>query len=393
MSGPIDPKNGRVRLLIVLRSFSAGGAERQMIELLRAIDQARFEVCVACFYDGPWRGLAAAIPGIAVHVLEKRGRYDLPGFLRSMLRTARAFKPDLVYGYMFAADLVALLVGRVCGARVVWGLRSSALDFKHYDRFARLMQWASRRSAHRVDLVISNSAAGLRDYRAGRARPRHAVVIPNGIDCERFRPDPAARAALRAQWGVAPGDIAIGLVARIDPMKGQDSFVRAAQEFLAREPRGLFIVAGGATPQNEAFAAGVRNQADALGIAARLRWVGQCDRPEQVFAALDIVTSASRFGEGFSNSIGEAMACGTPCVVTRIGDSADIVGDLGVVVPPEDPGALVEGWRRVCAEPARFAAAAVRARIVTEFSVRRYVQATEQALLGTLDDRAADGRL
>jgi glycosyltransferase involved in cell wall biosynthesis len=313
--------------------------------------------------------------------------------LWSLLRSAREFRPHIVYGYMFAADLVAMLAARHCGARLVWGLRSSALDFRHYDFMSRALQWASRRCAGHADLVIANSAAGLRDYENGGARPRRARVIHNGIDCERFRPDAAARASLRGEWLVDPDDLAIGLVARIDPMKGYEVFLRAAREFLAREPRAVFICAGSATAQNSAHAEMLRCLAAELGIEDRVRWIGHVDRPERVFAALDISTSASLFGEGFSNSVGEAMACGTPCVVTRVGDSAEIVGELGVVVPTHDPVALAEAWRQVCADRTRYSPQAMRERMKSDFSLTRYVQATEQALLDTLGDPPAGVQL
>lgn len=362
-----------------------------MLELLKGIDQTQLEVLVVCFYDGVWRSAAEAIPGITVRVLEKRGRYDLLGFLSSLRRCVQEFAPDIVYGYMFAADLAALAVAR--GARVVWGLRSSEVDFQHYDRFTKFLQWSSRRLAHRADLVISNSSAGLADYRRGGAHPRQSVVIPNGIDTERFRPDPARRAALRAAWHIADDEIVIGLVARIDPMKGHDVFVRAAREYLTGDPRTVFVCAGSASAVNAGYAAKVRALADELGVKARMRWTGHADHPEQVFAALDIATSSSRFGEGFSNSVGEAMACGTPCVVTRIGDSATIVGEVGIAVPPEDPQALAAGWHAMRTQIHKFKRTEVRSRIESEFSMARCVAATQAALLGTLGAKEEHQRL
>jgi glycosyltransferase involved in cell wall biosynthesis len=370
--------NRRLRLLVIVRSLGAGGAERQLIELLKGIDQTRFEVLVVCFYDGVWRTAAAAIPGVTVRVLEKRGRYDLIGFFRSLRAAARVFAPDIVYGYMFAADIAAWLVHG--DARLVWGLRSSEVDFRHYDRFTRFLQWLSRRLAHRADLVISNSAAGLADYRRGGARPRAACVIPNGIDTVRFRPDAVARAAVRAKWSVEEGEVVIGLVARIDPMKGHDVFVRAAHAYLASDDRAVFVCVGESSAQNAAFDARVRGLVSELGIGERVRFVGHSEQTEQAFAGLDIATSASRFGEGFSNSVGEAMACGTPCVVTRVGDSAAIVGDVGIAVAPEDPRALAAAWLAMRADPRRYSPSAVRARIEREYSISRFVAATELAL-------------
>lgn len=374
-----------IRLLIVLRSFSAGGAERQMIELLRAIDQRRFQVRVVCFYDGPWQAQANSIPGIDIRIANKRGRYDLIGFMRSLSVLTREFDPQIIYGYMFAADLAALFASRGSQARVVWGLRSSNVDFSHYDRFTGLLHWLSRRLAHRAELVISNSIAGLRDYERGGARPKRSVVIPNGIDCDRFRPDPAMRQRMRESWGAAPDERVIGLVARVDPMKGHDVFVRAARIYLDGGERGLFVCAGGASVQNSAFAARVTALIRELGLSERIRFIGQAAEPQAVFAGLDIATSASQFGEGFSNSVAEAMACGVPCVVTDVGDSAAVVGEFGIVVPPGDARAMADAWRRIANEREMFGGERVRARIERSFSIDSFIAATESALASTLD--------
>ena len=97
-----------------------------------------------------------------------------------------------------------------------------------------------------------------------------------------------------------------------------------------------------------------------------------------VYNALDLATSAS-ITEGFPNVVGEAMACGTPCVVTDVGDSAWIVGDAGIVVPPRRPEALAAGWNTALAGLEDLAPRA-RRRIVGHFSVERLVKKTEEAL-------------
>ena len=79
-----------------------------------------------------------------------------------------------------------------------------------------------------------------------------------------------------------------------------------------------------------------------MGLEETLFWVGDRQDMPAVYNALDLAVSASLFGEGVSNMLGEAMACGTPCVTTAVGDSAWLVGDTGIVVPPGDAKALAE---------------------------------------------------
>jgi len=121
-----------------------------------------------------------------------------------------------------------------------------------------------------------------------------------------------------------------------------------------------------------------------LGIEARMIWAGGRQDMPAVHCALDVECSTSAFGEGFSNAIGEAMACGVPCVVTDVGDSARIVMDLGEVVQPRNAVALAQAIEKMLARAVREAGLPerVRERIEGEFSVKQMVLRTEQILLG-----------
>jgi glycosyltransferase involved in cell wall biosynthesis len=115
-----------------------------------------------------------------------------------------------------------------------------------------------------------------------------------------------------------------------------------------------------------------------LGIGNRVIWAGEEERMEHAYAGFDILCSSS-IGEGFSNSIAEAMACGIPCVVTDVGDSAEIVGDAGAVVPAGDPDRLADALAALHAlTPAERAELGVRARarIVTNYQLATMVART-----------------
>jgi glycosyltransferase involved in cell wall biosynthesis len=263
---------------------------------------------------------------------------------------------------------------------VVWGLRASDLDFTKYawplGALFRLGAWLSPLA----DVLVVNSEAGRRFHAARGYATGRMVVIPNGIDTERFRPDAASGAAARAAWGVPEGASLVGLVARVDPMKGHEVFLRAAARLARELPRMWFACVGGGA---DADVARLRATAAELGIDDRVVWAGAVEDVRGAYAALEVATSASLFGEGFSNVVGEAMACGVPCVVTDVGDSAAIVGETGEVVAPGDIEGLVSAWRELLGQPAeerREIGRRARERIETEFSVERLVRRTEGAL-------------
>src|SRR5438128_1272138 len=120
-----------IRLLFLIRSLDRGGAQRQLVELAKGLDKTRFEVTVATFYDGgALRGEIEGADGVAVLSLHKKGRWDLLPFVWRLLQTVRRVRPQVIHGYMGVANELSLLVGRLVGALVVWGLRASDMDLR-----------------------------------------------------------------------------------------------------------------------------------------------------------------------------------------------------------------------------------------------------------------------
>jgi glycosyltransferase involved in cell wall biosynthesis len=168
------------------------------------------------------------------------------------------------------------------------------------------------------------------------------VVIPNGFDLDLFRPQKTARLSVRQEFGIPDNTLLIGLVGRYNRQKDYGNFVEAAAMLHRQIPTTHFLLCGdGVNWENNLLA----QRIDAAGLRSYSHLLGRRQDIPWLVAALDIACSSSSFGEGFPNVIGEAMACGVPCVVTDVGDSALIVGDTGKVVLPRDPAALASAWR------------------------------------------------
>jgi len=368
-------------LLLLTRSLNVGGAERQLVELARGLSARGHRVAVAVFYRGGLLERELEQQGIPIIDLGKAGRWDVIGFLFRLRRELVEFRPAVVYAFLGTANIVAALVRPFCPPfRLVWSIRASNMDPRSYDWVMRLGYWIERRLSRSADLIISNSQAG-RDFAAANGFPRaRMVVIPNGIDTDRFRPAPAVRARMRAHWGLAPSDIAIGVLARLDPMKDHGNFIRAAAMLGGHEPRARFLCVGEGSP---AIIGQLTRLAEELGLGDRLRFTGRHAAAEAL-PAFDICCSSSAFGEGFSNAVAEAMACGVPCVVTDVGDSAAIVGETGIVVPPGDPLRLAAGLEQMFERTDADASTASRQRIVDQFSVQAMVAATAERIFRQL---------
>ena len=369
-----------LRLVILARSLDYGGAERQLVALARGLHDRGHRVVVAVFYPGGPLEQDLRAAEVPVHAFEKHGRWDTLGFALRLLRFLRRERPSVLHGYLEFPNLLTVMVRPFIGSRAVWGIRASNRELDRYDWLTRLVNRLERTLSRFPDLIIVNSHAGHGHIvRQGFPTDR-VIVIPNGIDTDRFRPDAAARTRGRTAFGIGPADHLVGLVGRLDPMKDHPSFLEAAARVRQTLPGSRFLCVGNGPA---AYAADLRSHADTLGLGPNLIWADGRDDMPTVYNALDIAVSASANGEGFPNVVGEAMACGVPCVVTDVGDSARIVGEHGVVVPPRNPAALATAIEHLLERRARgeINQDHPRTRIVTCFANQRLIERTEEALL------------
>jgi len=232
--------------------------------------------------------------------------------------------------------------------------------------------------------IIYNSRSGAKQHEKCGYRSGMSVVISNGFDCGIFQPDEHARCCVREQLGLESTSILVGLVARFHPMKDQSGFLHAASLVSALHPESRFLLVGKGLTESEPALTKLIKQ---LGLTGRVLLLGERTDTPRLTAALDIACSSSSCGEGFSNAIGEAMACGVPCVVTDVGDSAYLVGDTGVAVSPRNPEALAHAvGRLIDAGPAKRKelGMAARSRIQSEFCLpevaRRYKEVYQSCL-------------
>jgi glycosyltransferase involved in cell wall biosynthesis len=243
--------------------------------------------------------------------------------------------------------------------------------------------WLSARLSVRPDRIVSDSNASARVHQAElNFCAKRWEVIPNGFDPEQFHPSGQARADVRAELSL-PGDaLLIGLIGRYHPVKDHAGFLEAAALLRREAPEAYFLVVGRGVGDNALLAA----QVQALGLEGAVHLLPERPDVPRLAAALDIAVSSS-YSESLPSTVGEAMSCGVPCVVTDVGDSAWLVGDTGLAVPPHNPAALAEacaGLVRSGSERRRILGLAARQRIVREFSLdafaTRYERVYQEAL-------------
>ena len=359
-----------IRIVHVISDLDTGGAEMMLAKLVGAMDRARFSSTVISLTDIGQLGEQIVSSGVAVHALGmKRGRPDIFALPR-LIRLFRMLKPTIVQSWLYHADLLSTMAVKFLGLPIlVWNVRCSDMDLKRYSPLTRwvqrlLAQWSATPAA-----VIVNSEAGKQLHEQVGYRPRRWDVIPNGFNTKRFHPDSSVRLSLWKEWQVPEDAVIVALVARVDPMKDHAAFLEASQQVAKVRGNVHFFLVGKDT---ETLAPAVA----AKGLTDRVRILGYRSAIECLLPGVDVLCLSSAFGEGSPNVLGEAMACGVPCVSTDVGDARSIIGNTGLVVPVRDPASLAHAIIDLIDRgPAarEHLGRAARARIETEYSLARIV--------------------
>lgn len=360
-----------IKVVHIITGLSVGGAENMLFKLVSRMDRSEFAPEVISLSGIGPIGAKMQAAGIPVRALNLRPSLPNPALLLRLTQWLRESRPQVVQTWLHHADLLGGIAAKRAGRiPLAWNIRHSNLDPATIKRQTILIGQACARLSHTLpQRIVCCSEAGREEHaRLGYAADK-LLVIPNGFDLSAYRPSEEARRAIRQELGIPAEAPLIGLIGRYHPMKDHATFVQAAALLHRARPDVHFLCCGeDVVWQTETLAAPIR-QAD---LCDRFHLLGQRGDMPQIAAALNIGTLCSLYGEGFPNVIGEAMACGVPCVVTDVGDSVYIIGETGRVIPPRSPEALAATWESLLSRSpveVQRGAIAARERVETHFAL------------------------
>jgi len=369
----------RTGVLHLITSFEVGGTERQAVELLKRIDRRRFDVSLAVIrLEGPlYREVAAIFPCPPQFPLTSFYNTNAAKQLMRLRNWMISERVDILHAHDFYAGLLGAAAARLAGVRVIACQRHLRLS----DR--RAHEWGTRLTHQLAHRVLVNSEA-IRDHllAGGHVAPEKIVVIRNGLSAaaERAASDDGGRAKQRAallrELNLDEGAKLIGLVARLQPVKGHRYFIEAASRIAAVEPKAHFLLVGEGALRRE-----IEEQATRLGAGDRVHLLGDRNDAALVSAGFDVAVLAS-LSEGLPNAVMEAMAAGAPVVATAVGGTTELIidGATGFLVPPADAEALAQRILDALRNPELSARMAEqgRQRVLSQFGMRRMVESIEQ---------------
>ena len=368
-----------MRVLHTITSLQTGGAETVLCRILTSlgVEKAKFHRVISL---GPGGSLSKQIAeaGATVDVLGGTNRISAPSLLIKVVKIADQFQPDVCIGWMYDGNLAAWIASRQTGTPLIWNIRHSISNIANETIGARLsIKLNSLLSDFPTNIFYNSKIAAGQHVNFGF--PANKVeIIGNGFDTNQFRPNLNSCSEWREKLGIGVETFVVGHVARYHPMKGHKILLEAIRQFSQLAPNIKLVMAGrDVTTQNRELKSFLAEH-DLEHLVVLL---GEVSKTELLNPMFDVAVRSSSWGEGFSNTLGESMACGVPVITTNVGDSAVLVGDAGIVVEPNNPDALAQSlWSLYqTSEAERIEISRrTRARIVDHFTIDRMVTAYEK---------------
>jgi glycosyltransferase involved in cell wall biosynthesis len=370
----------KLKIIHIITGLSTGGAEMMLYKLLSVTDRNIFNPIVISLTDcGPIGSLIKALE-VPVYNIEISKNLLLPIRLCRFIKLVSKLQPNLIQGWMYHANLATLLASWFIPYKipVLWNIRHTPCELKDEKKLTAFLIRLSTFFSSRPTKIIYNSHVSAYQHKLLGFSDKHQEVIPNGFDCNYFKPSEDARLKLRNYLGFNHKTFLIGLIARYHPMKGHMTFIRAAGRLVAQYPDVHFILAGRGIDETNSILTKIIQE---VNIMRNIHLLGECSNMSEIIATLDISTNTSAWGESFPNVVGESMACGIPCVVTDIGDSAWIVGDTGIVIQIKNIDELVKAWIKLIkigSEGRKKLGKKARERIMNNFSLSKIINDYEE---------------
>ena len=322
-----------LKITHIITGLNTGGAEWMLYKLLANMDKTQFNCHVISLTTAGTMGGKIEALGLTVTCLGMKSGLPDPIRFYRLTRLLKQQSPDLVQTWLYHADLLGGLAAKLRGIPVIWNIRHSNLETKLNKRHTLLTVKLCAKLSHKIPkAILCNSQRSIKTHQ--QAGYKHGLfhLIGNGFDLDQYKPNPQAKTKLCHQLGLTSAAKIVGLVARFDAQKNHQGFIKAAEQIIKQRNDVYFALIGqGVDEENQQLVQWI----NATGYQDYFFLFGERSNISELTAGFTVACSSS-FGEGFPNSIGEAMASGIPCVVTDVGDCAHLVGECGMVVAVND---------------------------------------------------------
>lgn len=329
------------RIAFVVNALTHGGAEIQVSRLARGFSQRGCAVSVISMIAPEALADELEAAGVQVHCLNMSPGIPNPAAILRLRQILCRFRPHVVHSHIAHANILSRVT------RVLTSFPILVCTAHNTNEGGRALMLAYRCTDWLADLTTNVSRAGVEhQVRRRVASASRLRFVPNGLDLEQFHADPSLRACLRKELSLG-ADFAWLAVGRIEKAKDYPNMIDAFARVTAGNPKAILLIAGRGTGEGE-----LQNAIKQHGISDRVRLLGIRNDVHALMNAADAYVMSSRW-EGMPLVLQEAAAVGMPIVTTDVGGNREVVlaGESGLVVPPQDPGALASAMQTLMVLP------------------------------------------
>lgn len=329
------------RVAFITSGLPTGGAELVLVSLLSRLDRRLFEPFVISLRGEGDLGQAIRDLGVPVLALKLSLKPSLVMEVIQGIRALRRFEPDVIQGWMYHGNLFSWLAAPCMKRRprLLFSIHNALSDWTSERRLTRKIIRLNGILSKDADRVIYPSEpSALQHETLGYTKDR-TQIIPNGFDCERFKPDPEDRAKIRMELGFTDDDFVIGMAARYHPVKDHAILLAAVKDTLDRCPSTRLLLCGpGVDEKNPDLQSLIRKH----GLQEIVKLLGTRRDMPRIYRAMDLLALSSK-SESAPGVLAEAMASGVPCVATDVGVCKKTLAGTGWVVTPRDRQSIAKG--------------------------------------------------
>lgn len=334
-----------MKIIHIITGLNDGGAEHTLYKVCK-YDTLNNHIVISLTGPGKYYSL---LKQLKVKVFYLNASFLSIHKFYTLIKLIRFFKPEIVQTWLVHADLIGSIAAKLaCCDKIIWNVRYS--DFKIGK--AKLptiiiVKILSKFSFFLPIKIVINSKKAKKIYEIEGYDKKKLHYIPNGYDLSILKPNNLKKINFKKKYSLKKNIPLIGNIARFDPKKDHINLIKALSLVRLKNSNFLGIFLGsGIDNDNKLLVSEIKK----LNLSKNIKLIGQNNNIAEAMNGIDIYVQSSSYGEGFPNVVAEAMSCGTPCVVTDVGDAALIAKKSGWVVPPNNPKKLANAIEKALIE-------------------------------------------
>lgn len=362
----------KVKVIHIISGLHVGGAEMMLYRLLQNTSYQE-AVVVSLKSEGKVSTMIRELNIPVYHLGLTRNPFSLSN-LSELTRLIEKYQPHVVQSWLYAADLLGGYIVKRNNRPIVWNIRQSETAWVAKQWHIACMQRLSAfLSKGLPDKIVYCAHTAKKSHQAIGYRKQDSLVVANGVDTDRFVRNQSVRERIRKQWGIDDDTKAIGMVGRYDVLKNQHRFLRVFSKVLQQfeQPLKAVLIGRGINEDNDALVQDIKR----LGLEKHCLLLGESSEIPEIMNGLDIHLLTSD-NEGWPNVLAEAMSCELPCIATKVGDVAEILGSAEYVVHVDNENEMVNACNKLLAmnnQQLRKIGEQHRQRVIEHFSLSKTV--------------------